>query len=433
MSLVSRLINLGAAGAGGADSAWIAELNNTYNGGTYIELRDAAVDDSGNVFVGGYTPSTGSYSNNWIMAKFDIDGNHAWTKVQGNSSFVDCRGVAVLSNGNPVFAGNTYGSSSRDDGLLFLNSSNGAVTAQRAWDRSGGVSGIDRVFVPSGTSDIYTTGYFEPADYFTGSSLKKFNSDGSSITYDKSLDASVDDGGKDVTVDSSGNVIVCGYSNNFGSYGGLCLVTKVNSSFTQQWTRSYETTGSNRFNGVATDSSDNIYLAGETQSPGNYAILFKFNSSGTLQWQKYLTSSQKWLDVTVDADDYIYAVGHLSEQSIRVAKYNPSGNVEWQQSITYSTRGIGYSINATSKSIIITAEIGPSARRGTTFKLPQDGSITGTYGNYTIANVSGTNANSSLSSAGSIWTLTNTGFNSQTGALNTGNTNNVTASLTTIA
>ena len=153
------------------------------------------------------------------------------------------------------------------------------------------------------------------------------------------LGSSSEDRGEGVTVDSSDNIYVTGFT-----HGGLdgntnsgekdIFLVKYNSSGTKQWTQQLGTPTLEEGNGVAVDSSDNIYVTGwtggklDTYSGGVDTILVKYNSSGTKQWTRqfgapsflekslYTSSSQmtnsgdKGIGVVVDASGNIYVTGN---------------------------------------------------------------------------------------------------------------------------
>ena len=71
-----------------------------------------------------------------------------------------------------------------------------------------------------------------------------------------------------------------------------CFTAKFNSSGTIQWQRTLDgSTQHDRGTGIAVDSSGNVYIAGfgAWTSGKSYEILIaKYNSSGTLQYQRTL-------------------------------------------------------------------------------------------------------------------------------------------------
>ena len=100
----------------------------------------------------------------------------------------------------------------------------------------------------------------------------------------------------EVTVDSSGNIYVTGFTlggldNNTNSGSKDLFLVKYNSSGTKQWTQHLGTSSHDPGNGVTVDSSDNIYVSGYTQggldgntnSGSDDIILVKYNSSGIKQ------------------------------------------------------------------------------------------------------------------------------------------------------
>jgi len=77
-----------------------------------------------------------------------------------------------------------------------------------------------------------------------------------------------------MALDSSENIYVAGHTSSFGAGNyDMCLV-KYNSLGVQQWNRTWHGGGEDYCLAITLDSSNNIYLAGETEpfGAGNYEI-----------------------------------------------------------------------------------------------------------------------------------------------------------------
>jgi hypothetical protein len=88
--------------------------------------------------------------------------------------------------------------------------------------------------------------------------------------------------------------------------------------------------------------SANVYAAGSFIVAGNQAFhIVKYNSSGTLQWQRQLTggSSNSTYDMHVDSSSNVYIAGQTNRGTAQfdgyIAKYNSSGTLQWQRQFTY--------------------------------------------------------------------------------------------------
>jgi len=123
------------------------------------------------------------------------------------------------------------------------------------------------------------------------------------------------------------------------------FVVKYNSSGTKQWTKQLGTRDTDYANGVATDSSGNVYvtgttnggLDGNTNAGGSDLFVVKYNSSGTKQWTKQLGSSSRDYDygVATDSSRNVYVSGDTyggldgntsaGNADLFVVKYNSSG------------------------------------------------------------------------------------------------------------
>ncbi len=403
MDPITTQVTLGAAGAGGVEDYWIA----TYTGGYG---RGVDIDSDGNVYTTGNFSESGE-NRIWIT-KHDASGVIQWQRrLTGLSNESDTvSDLAVDSSGNVYIAGFTksYGAGDTDVYLAKYNTS-GVIQ----WQRSLGSTGDDRSFsvATDSSGNAYVTGYDLVGTGSRDVITAKYNSSGT-LQWQRNLQGinpnNVSDEGHGIAVDSSSNIYVAGYHRDRTTstyHNGLLI--KYNSSGTIQWQRSLTTSGllEEQFLAVATDSSGNVYVTGFTggTGAGNEDILTaKYNSSGTLQWQRILGDIQNdnGFGIGVDGSSNVYVLGIYREPSTNnrflIAKYNSSGTIQWQRQLTTSSSDTPDAIAVDNAGNVYV--VGGTGSTGIIAKLPGDGSLTGTYGSFTYSSASLTSATSSLSS-----------------------------------
>lgn len=214
-----------------------------------------------------------------------------------------------------------------------------------------------------------------------------------------------------VAFDSSNNVYVAIVVPN-GTYKASVLA-KYNSSGTLQWQRELRhASNSVQVVGLVIDSSDNIYISMEYG--GTDLAFAKYNSSGTIQWQRELSADGDINDVfnyyngvnymTIDDTDNIYLCLGAEDavavkQGALIVKYNSSGTIQWQRLLyggdgTYGN-AMGCSWVNDALYVYFYIYINPSYY-SVVARLPDDGSLTGTHGIYTYAVADLTDAAGSL-------------------------------------
>jgi len=146
-------------------------------------------------------------------------------------------------------------------------------------------------------------------------------------------------------VDSSGNYYFASeaYGAGVGRVGSI-VVFKYDSSGTLQWQRYIRDAGNAGISnlGFYIDSSDNLYVSG-TRSGA--IVLFKLNTSGTVQWgKKYsATSLVASGSLTVDSSGNVYGSGYTTATGLARPfgfKTNSSGVLQWMTSVGDGTNNI---------------------------------------------------------------------------------------------
>ncbi len=405
---------------------WINTLVGTSND----FVRAIKVDSSGNVYITGqvYLPSTNS--NDMIVVKYNSSGVIQWQKYLGGASYTDRGvGIAVDSSGNVYIGGYTYGVGAGGyDAFIVKYNSSGTVQWQRTLGGVGHDFGMGIDIDSSGNAYITGrdgggSGAFIVAKYDTSGSIQ----------WQKQLNASSHNSySYELEVDSSGNVYIAGMT-ALGGGSNSAVVVKLNSSGALQWSRKLYGSGNEEAYAIAVDSSGNVYASIESDSIGNdYIVLAKWDSSGTIQWQRYMTLSNGGVvrgrpeGLAVDSSDNVYITSSMNIGVIDtwIAKFDGSGNILWQNSFgNSSSEDQPQDITHYSGNIYVTLQTNVlSGVDIVTAKLPDDGSLTGTYGNFTYATASLAAANSSgsLTESSASFTSTNSSQTDQSSSMNSG-------------
>ena len=129
---------------------------------------------------------------------------------------------------------------------------------------------------------------------------------------------------------------------------------------TVTWTKQLGTNTNDYAYGIATDSSDNVYVTGTTwggldgnSNTGRWDLfVVKYNSSGTKQWTKQLgtTSDETAYGIATDSSGNVYVTGYTAggldgntsegDWDLFFIKYNSSGAKQWSRQLGTSQSDI---------------------------------------------------------------------------------------------
>lgn len=181
------------------------------------------------------------------------------------------------------------------------------------------------------------------------------------------------------------------------------MLSKIDSSGNLLWSRSIASASGNlQVSGqrrICTDASLNVYVSGLAVS-GTRQFILKYDPSGTVQWQRYITvaNTDSTTGSVMYMDGYVYVAFLENTTRFSVVKYNLSGVVQWQRYLSHgsnniSSQGTGIAISPTSDNsaflLTFCAVYGSNQQLtggvNVLARLPADGTGTGTYLPFTYA------------------------------------------------
>jgi uncharacterized delta-60 repeat protein len=174
------------------------------------------------------------------------------------------------------------------------------------------------------------------------------------------------DGGKQdvaraLASDSNNNIYLVGYTNSIGTGASDVILIKFDSSGNKLMERQWGGTGSDQGHTVALDSSGNIYIGGSTfilNNPNHDAFLLKYSPEGNLLWVRLLQGTGAGSDTTygvaVDNSQNIYITGILdnTDEDIFLAKYTTDGDQVWNKTYDYSAYDWGHGVAISSTNYV---------------------------------------------------------------------------------
>lgn len=323
------------------NQAWVARYNEhgfwsnlpgTSPDSISMEFATAmAVDDSGNVYVAGWSylsaPPINNAENKFVTLKYDPTGRLCWSSFYDNPSWPANGTTLVLAQPSSIVVDGAHhvyvtGSAPNSSGTnLDFATVKYDLNGNQLWIATydGPGHGTDRAakVAVDQSGNVYVAG--SSAGSGTGSDYAtvKYDASGNQIwaaRYDGSIHT--DDIALGVVPDASGNVFVTGTSANAGGYVDIVSV-KYDANGNELWNRTFDGSGNAPSNptSLAVDASGNLYVTGGTTImhadtvygvdsangrivarvlPGpveSYMVTLKYNGNGDRLWMKTFNGS----------------------------------------------------------------------------------------------------------------------------------------------
>ena len=425
---------------GGGYQYWIATLGGASND----DGNDIALDSSGNIFIVSRTQSDGVANYSGYIAKYDNLGNLQWQRVLGGAGNDVFNGVVVDSSDNVYACGYTSSEGQGSNDTLVVKYNNSGVLQ---WQKRSGVSGNDilRSIDVDSSGNLWSAGQVVSGNGSNSIGYFVYNSSGT-LTYSRDFNLSNKNEYGNGIATSGTDAYVVGYY-DAGANGFDFWLGKFNSFANIVWQRYLSTSyGDQPANhGVTVDGSGNVYVA-VNFTDGVYpdTTVAKYNSSGTLQWQRKLTQYAHIppTSITTDSDNNVYVtcngngVGVAGNYDLYIAKWDTSGTIQWQRAL--GGTGTDYSngikvIDGIMYIVGTTTSAGEGGNDIVIAKLPADGSLTGTYGSFTYQEVTTVTEAAGTMSSGTASLASNSYSPTTATSTLTDSASTLTSTLTTIS
>jgi uncharacterized delta-60 repeat protein len=207
--------------------------NKTWGGTGGDYGRGITVDGSGNIYISGYTTSGLSYSDAFLV-KYDNLGVEQWNETWGGSASETCNDIALDNSGDIYITGYTtsFGVSFTDVFFVKYDSS-GNQQGNETW--GGGKDDVGNAITVDSSGNIYITG--ETISYGAGgfdAFILKYD-DSRTLQWNKYWGGDDTDDGNGIALSNSEDIYITGETQSFGAGGSDAFLAKYSTSGSLSW------------------------------------------------------------------------------------------------------------------------------------------------------------------------------------------------------
>ena len=288
--------------------------NRTWGGASDDKAFSIDVDQSDNIYIAGWTTSYGNGSHDICVLKYSSSGILEWNETWGGNETDRAYGIAVDHMNNTYIAGFTKINQDIGDVIVLKYNNSGKLE----WNKTWGEFDVDLAYdlILDELGNIYVTGYTDNygainRDIF----LIKYNSTGH-LKYNKTWGDARSSEGFSLIKGAQDCVYLVGNVLNLGAGGSDIWLFKINTTTGESiWNTIWGGNDHDYGYSIAIDSTENIYLAGSTESivgSNKKASIIKFNKFGNFLWYKTYSDDddeEVGYGIGVDTSQNLYFTG----------------------------------------------------------------------------------------------------------------------------
>jgi uncharacterized delta-60 repeat protein len=274
------------------DTLWTAAY--TGSGAQDDKAYAVAVDNQGNVYVTGTSMGSGS-AYDYLTVKYNASGVEQWTqRYNGPANNYDYgHAIAVDESGNVYVTGWSWGTSSFADCATIKYNTNGVQQWVQRYNGTGNGNEQSIAIKVDGSGNVYIAGNSAGNGSNADAILIKYNSagvqqwvqryNGAGNNYDAAMSVALDPRPNNPFAYITGNT----YTNS--SQLNDCFTIKYTSGGDSQWVRLYDGGVNQRDygNSITVDTLGSVYVTGRgpVLSSDDDIVTLKYNEQGAFQWR----------------------------------------------------------------------------------------------------------------------------------------------------
>ena len=319
------------------DTAWVRRYNGPVD--SLDRPWAIAVDASGNVYVTGWSLGNGT-ADDYATIKYYPNGDTAWVRrYDGPGGNIDrAWAIAVDDSGNVYVTGYSVGSGTSSDYATIKYYPNGDTAWVRRFNGLADSTDEAKAIAVDNSGNVYVTGQTNGGDSDDYATIKYYSN--GETAWVRIYDENMSDYARAIAVDDSGNVYVTGYSMGSGTYYDYATI-KYNPYGDTAWVRRYNGAGDSldQANGIAVDNSGNVYVTGYSWGTGTRHdyVTIKYYPNGDTAWVRIYDGPGHSDDVAnaiaLDGHGNVYVTGGDIDvgtaEDYATIKYKPNGNTDW--------------------------------------------------------------------------------------------------------
>ena len=293
-----------------------------------------------------------SFDNNFLVAKFNVDGKRIWIKSLGSPDSDEFTDVIETADSGIIAVGTTVNFNT------FLST---AVVAKfnsaglKVWSKTytlSGMSSTAKKIQKDADGNLYVFGTVEVGGSVNHYYIMKLNSDGNTLQQ-TTISSTFSDFAISFLRESTGDFVIGGWGND--GTGENIHIIKISSAFSMLWNKYISGSIKLYAYDMKEKSDGNILLAGsydDGTNPYEALIIEMDNSSGEVVWAKRYSPSNNLgiyaYGLAINSGDRIAITGIVEDfnSGLIAFEVSPAGIVNWSKRITSANElsSVGYGI-----------------------------------------------------------------------------------------